>query len=98
MHPSANHQDPWGTDPRNPADLASLLGLPAAWNESRGDPRICVAVLDGPVDRSHACFHGALVTQLQTLVQGKADKGLATRHGTHVASIIFGQHGTAVSG
>jgi cyanobactin maturation PatA/PatG family protease len=102
MHLSADHpdhhQDPWGADSRNPTDVASLLGLAAVWSESRGDPRICVAVLDGPVERSHACFQGALVTQLQTLVQGKADQGLATRHGTHVASVIFGQHGTAVSG
>jgi cyanobactin maturation PatA/PatG family protease len=63
-----------------------------------GDSRICVAVLDGPVDQSHPCFEGANLTQLPTLVSGVANGGSASQHGTHVASIIFGQHNSPVRG
>lgn len=68
------------------------------WNESLGNPGVCVAVLDGPVDQSHPCFDGAHLTRLPTLVAGDADQGAASQHGTHVASIIFGQHGSPVHG
>ncbi len=62
-----------------------------------GDPGICIAVLDGPVDLAHPCFGGATLEVLPTWV--KADPtGAAASHGTHVASIIFGQPGTAVPG
>ncbi len=63
-----------------------------------GVPGICVAVLDGPVDQSHPCFEGANLTRLPTLVSGVADRGSASQHGTHVASIIFGQHISPVPG
>ena len=64
----------------------------------RGDDRICIAVLDGPVDQSHACFRGAKLRQLATLVQQESSDGHASAHGTHVASVIFGQPGSTVSG
>jgi cyanobactin maturation PatA/PatG family protease len=64
----------------------------------RGDSRICIAILDGPVDVTHPCFHGAKLTQLRTLVNLNQRGGPAAAHGTHVASIIFGQPGTAVAG
>jgi cyanobactin maturation PatA/PatG family protease len=62
-----------------------------------GDERICMAILDGPVDHSHPCFRGAKLTQLQTLVRGDPG-GHAFAHGTHVASIIFGQPRSPVEG
>ncbi|MCP2729475.1 S8 family peptidase [Limnofasciculus baicalensis] len=66
---------------------------------SQGDPSICVAVLDGPVDRTHPCFQGADITYLPTLVKGEAMvDGSMSAHGTHVASIIFGQPGSPVQG
>jgi cyanobactin maturation PatA/PatG family protease len=82
------------------ADQAvGLRGLDAVYGETFGDPRIRVAVLDGPVDTSHPCFRGARLTRLPTLVPGNAKKdGAASQHGTHVTSIIFGQPGTAASG
>jgi cyanobactin maturation PatA/PatG family protease len=64
----------------------------------RGDDRICIAVLDGPVDRSHPCFRGANLTELQTLVPRGPYTGHASAHGTHVASVIFGQPGSPVAG
>lgn len=66
---------------------------------SLGDSSICVAVLDGPVDRNHPGFQGANLTYLPTLVQEKAQSnGNMSIHGTHVASIIFGQPGSPVQG
>lgn len=64
-----------------------------------GSPEICVAILDGVVDQSHDCFNGAALTRLSSLVQGKAslDSNMSI-HGTHVASIIFGQPGSTVLG
>ncbi len=66
---------------------------------SQGDSNICVAVLDGPVDRTHPCFQGADLTYLPSLVKSEAqiDGGMSI-HGTHVASIIFGQPGSPVQG
>ena len=73
-------------------------GLSSLWAESIGDPGICIAVLDGPVDVSHPCFNGAKLTSLPTLAAGAVAQGLASQHGTHVASVIFGQHGSPVRG
>lgn len=66
------------------------------WNLTRGDSQICVAVLDGLVDQSHDCFNAANLTRLPTLIQGEATaNGSMSGHGTHVASIIFGQHNSS---
>jgi cyanobactin maturation PatA/PatG family protease len=78
--------------------MATLPQLKSLWNESLGVPGVCVAILDGPVDQSQPCFEGANLTQLPTLVSGVADRGSASQHGTHVASVIFGQHSSAVQG
>jgi hypothetical protein len=72
------------------AEIASALG--------NGDDRICIAVLDGPIDRSHPCFLGAKLTQLETVAGTGAPGGEASAHGTHVASVIFGQPGSEVAG
>ena len=82
------------------ADVTSseAAGMGLIWNEARGNAEICVAVLDGPVDQSHPCLAGARLDHLPTLVPGNADDGPASRHGTHVASIIFGQVGSPVTG
>lgn len=75
-----------------------LSGLKELWAETKGDFRVCIAVLDGPVDRSHPCFEGANLTSLQTLVPDTVCRGSMSSHGTHIASVIFGQHGSSVSG
>ncbi len=79
-------------------DISTLPGLKSLWAKTLGDLRVCVAVLDGPVDQSHPCFEEAQLKQLQTLVSGVANQGSASQHGTHVASIIFGQHNSPVRG
>lgn len=62
-----------------------------------GDPRITIAVLDGPVDRTHDCFRGARLTPLDTAPAARSDDR-ATAQGTHVASLIFGQPCSSVEG
>lgn len=68
------------------------------WAETLGNPAVCVAVLDGPVDLSHPSLKGANLTSCETLVPGTTDLGPACRHGTHVASVIFGRHDGPVLG
>lgn len=63
-----------------------------------GDPRITIAVLDGPVDRTHDCFRGARLSPLDTAAQARGHGGSATAHGTHVASLIFGQACSSAEG
>ncbi|MFP4575222.1 MAG: PatA/PatG family cyanobactin maturation protease [Coleofasciculus sp.] len=79
-------------------DISALPGLKSLWAESMGDPRVCVAILDGPVDESHSCFDGASLTRLPTLVSDIADSGLMSGHGTHITSTIFGQPDSPVQG
>ncbi len=84
--------------------LMMVKGTAAAFREEissalgGGDPRITVAVLDGPVDLTHGCFLGARLMPLETVASMNAAGGGATAHGTHVASLIFGQPGTSVEG
>lgn len=62
-----------------------------------GSPHICIAVLDGPIDLDHPCFLGAnIATPLGAGFVDTASKAAA--HGTHVASIIFGQPGSPAPG
>jgi cyanobactin maturation PatA/PatG family protease len=79
--------------------MTNIPGLKKLWSETRGDPKICVAVLDGIVDQNHLCFDGADLNRLPSLVSGEANQnGSMSAHGTHVASIIFGQHDSPVTG
>lgn len=75
-----------------------LPGLESLQKESLGDSRICIAVIDGPVDLSHPCFEGADLKEVPTLVRDSSGTGRMKSHGTHVASIIFGQPHTNVPG
>jgi cyanobactin maturation PatA/PatG family protease len=75
-----------------------ISGLTDLWAETVGDNRICVAILDGPVDQSHPSLSAADLTHVDTLASGTGHQGPASRHGTHVASIIFGHHDSLVKG
>lgn len=68
------------------------------WSQTAGDARVCIAILDGPVCRDHPCFQDAKLTQVETTVDSNSASNWARRHGTHVASIIFGRHGSSVWG
>jgi cyanobactin maturation PatA/PatG family protease len=79
--------------------VIAVEGLNSLWVATVGDPAITIAVLDGPVDTAHPCFVGANLTQSETLVAGTAiPGGAASAHGTHIASVLFGQPGSAVQG
>ncbi|SDH28873.1 MULTISPECIES: S8 family serine peptidase [unclassified Duganella] len=78
--------------------ISSLHGLQALWGETLGHPEICIAILDGPVDLAHACFDGAQIEEVATLASSAVGNDPASQHGTHVASIVFGQHGSAIQG
>ncbi len=87
-----------GVPPASVTDLAAIPGLPELWAATLGDPRICIAVLDGPVDLEHPSLRGANLTELETLASDLAVSGASAEHGTHVASIIFGRHDGPVKG
>ncbi|NEO97900.1 MAG: PatA/PatG family cyanobactin maturation protease [Symploca sp. SIO2E9] len=50
-------------------DFADIPGLTKLWTHTRGDPRITVALLDGPIDLERGCFQGANLTKVQTYWQ-----------------------------
>ncbi len=79
-------------------DVQAVAGIRSIQKATLGDPEVCVAVLDGPVDLAHPCFAGANIRRLDTLVRDLAGQGPMSVHGTHVASLIFGQPDSRVAG
>src|SRR6516225_6346480 len=77
---------------------ALLPEFTSLWAKTSGDPRVVIAVLDGPVDRAHPSLLGADLTVAGKRGTGEAIHGAAVRHGTHTASIIFGQHHSPIKG
>ncbi len=70
--------------------VESIPGLDSLWRLSTGDPRVLIAILDGPVDLDHPTFAGARIASVGARDQEGLD-GAATRHGTLVASLILGR-------
>ena len=75
-----------------------IPGLQELHKLTQGSPEITLALLDGVVDTNHPCFQSANLTRLPTLVQHGANNGQMSTHGTHIASVIFGQPNTEVEG
>ena len=71
-------------------------GLQALWSRTLGDPRVLIALLDGPIDLSHPTLAGARLRYLDEQ-PAPTDRSLFG-HGTHIASLIFGQHSGSVKG
>lgn len=69
-------------------------GIRPLWDVTRGDPRVLIAVLDGPIDVEHPAFRGARLETPKTNVT----PGPALAHGTYVASLLFGQGAGGVQG
>jgi hypothetical protein len=70
-----------------------IPGLAALWKITKGDRRVTIAVIDGPVDVSHPCFAGV---SLQTLhLKGRAPVICRSRsqgscnHGTQITSLVY---------
>lgn len=69
------------------------------WKETRGAPSIRVAIIDGMVNKGHTSFKGANLEIVESYTGISAIKnGDAAFHGTHIASIILGQHNSNVEG
>lgn len=77
---------------------AAIPGIPECWTWTVGDPEICIAVLDGPVDLSHPSLAGANLALVDSGFDDLHGGGVRFEHGTHVASVIFGRHGGPVPG
>jgi cyanobactin maturation PatA/PatG family protease len=75
-----------------------IEGLPALHARGHGVPEVRVAILDGPADLSHPVFRGSLIKDFGGSVSGKFPASLDTAHGTAVASLLFGQPGSALEG
>lgn len=79
-------------------DITQIPGLQQLWEQTLGDPRICIAILDGPVDLAHPCLREAALTQIELdEVTDSAATDLSD-HGTHVTSVVFGSHDGPVKG
>lgn len=72
-----------------------VAGLELLQQMTEGDPGVRIAILDGPVDLSHPIFSQA---SLQPTCYGDLSTGEALRHGTQIASVIFGGKGQAAKG
>jgi cyanobactin maturation PatA/PatG family protease len=79
-------------------DLAQIPGLRDLWTQTRGDRHIRVAVVDGPIDTSHPAFDGADLERAPGAWPDEGFEGPLARHGTQVASVLFGQHDGPVPG
>lgn len=78
--------------------MLESLSLKKLWGETYGDKRIRLAILDGTVDCSHPSLVGASLIQQDSLSCVNTNEGLATQHGTHLVSVIFGQHNSPILG
>ena len=83
-------RDQWGLD---------RTGVPAAWDLTRGNPNIVVAVLDTGVDAKHEDLRGQLVDGYD-FVRNQRIPDDDNGHGTHVTGIIAAaaNNGVGISG
>ena len=58
----------WPPDNDAIGSVRSIKGLGDLWAETTGDPRVTIAVLDGPVDRTHPALVGADLTTVEVTV------------------------------
>jgi hypothetical protein len=79
-------------------DLAAIPGLQELWHQTRGDPSVCIAILDGPIDLTHPALAEAQIKEVR-IEDAVCESAASTAdHGTHVASIIFGNPYCGVRG
>jgi subtilisin family serine protease len=78
--------------------VAEIPGLAELWQQTQGAEEICIAVLDGPVDLTHASFEGANIKVSGSPWSTPLGNGRMSAHGTHVASVLFGQPGGPIPG
>jgi subtilisin family serine protease len=82
-----------------PNNLDLVPGARKLGELAHGGAGVTIAVIDGPVDLEHPVFAGADLTIATGATQWPARLGnRLAEHGTMVASILFGQPGSAVEG
>ncbi|MCL1127323.1 PatA/PatG family cyanobactin maturation protease [Shewanella surugensis] len=74
-----------------------INGLAKLWEHTKGEPEICIAILDGSVDMKHNCFIDSNTQYVNTL-HSDTSKEKPSQHGTHIASLLFGNHNSPVKG
>ncbi len=75
-----------------------ISGLQELQAQSSGDPGVCIAVIDSRVDLQHPCFSGAQLDELMPVWLRSKMGPSGSSHGTHVASVMFGQPGSPLEG
>ena len=76
-----------------------IPGLAELWARTLGDSRVCIAVLDDRSTCPTRVFPGRTSEQVEGPASGGGGgQGAAVWHGTHLASLIFGQPGSPVRG
>src|SRR6266536_6075437 len=81
------------------ASLHSIPGIRSLWQKTLGDPRFCIAILDGPADLMHPCFAGADLRRANShWTDGKHVIPETVEHATHITSLMLGQHGSSIEG
>lgn len=76
------------------ATVRDVNGIDDLWSETIGDPRVNIALIDGPADLSHPCFDGANVKVRNGSwfnSSGRKCKDEYIEHATWVLSVILGQ-------
>jgi len=75
-----------------------LVKLPALMQRTRGDPRVRVAVVDGPVEFADPSLAGARLSEIPGH-RGMCEfaSSTACRHGTFVAAILSARRGSGAS-
>lgn len=66
--------------------------LHTVWSETVGNENVSVAIIDGPVDIHHPCFRNSQLKLIDSILERHLNE-ISEVHGTHVASIIFGEYG-----
>ncbi|GAB6902399.1 cyanobactin maturation protease PatG family protein [Kineosporia succinea] len=78
---------------------ADIPGLRDLWRETRGDPEIRIGLIEGVVDSSHEAFAGADLELIDPpWLAPTTVEDYLHRHGTFIASQIFGQGERPVPG
>lgn len=78
--------------------ILNISGLTTLWEKTKGTSDIRIAILDGSIDIEHPCFQGAQIELAPTIAKDNLTNDMPSQHGTHVASIILGQHHSAIQG
>ncbi len=80
------------------SNIDRVPGLRALQDASPAAKHITIAVIDGPADLSHPAFQGADLSEVSEGVRPSRHVDASRLHGTHVASVLFGQSGGPVAG